>query len=207
MPSDNYDNNTNQQLNSRVSKRLTAKAESLSNSLESIVPNISYVAEKIVAALLNENKLLICGSGSSHILSQYMASQLINRFETDRPALPVIALTSDTSVFSTMDTDSNFEDVYTRQIQALGHSNDLLVSFIANELTDNMLDAIQTAHEQKLHVILICSDTNEGITNILEENDKIIQLPHINQSDILELQLLTLHSICDLIDHLLFGTP
>ena len=206
MPSENNTYDIKKSLSNRVTKRFTDNINSLNNSMDILAPNICLAAESIVATLLNEKKVLICGCDSSHILSEYMASQLINRFETDRPALPAIAL-SETNAFSSNNQNTLLEAIYSRQIQVLGQEKDILIIFISNELTTSIVDAIQTAHEQKITIILICADTSEDITSILENNDQIIQLSLNKQSQVLELQLLILHCICDLIDHLLFGTP
>jgi D-sedoheptulose 7-phosphate isomerase len=204
MPSDAYNQNNTLNINERVAKRFT---DITNISLDTLAPNITQVADKIVAALLNENKIIICASGSSIFLSQYMASELIHRFETDRPALPAIALMSNTSVISSFNEDSFYDEMYARQIQALGQNDDILIIFVSSELANNIVSAIEAAHEKNIQIILICAETSEDVSNLLDINDHIIQIASNKQSHVLEIQLLTLHCICDLIDHLLFGTP
>jgi D-sedoheptulose 7-phosphate isomerase len=203
MPSDK----NNHKITERIEKRFAENTNILNISLHSIAPQMALAAEIIVSSLLNENKLLICGEGSSSFLSQYMASLLINRFETDRPALPAIALTSDISAIFTLNENPYFDETYSRQIYTLGQEKDILIVFLSNELTNVIMHAINAAHEKNMIIILICADTAEEITHYMENHDKIVQIPTNNQSHILEVQLLILHSICDLIDHLLFGTP
>jgi D-sedoheptulose 7-phosphate isomerase len=207
MPSDSINQEIKERTIARVASRFSENINSLNLSLDKLAPEIAHTAEKIVSALLNENKLLICANGSSSILCQYLASEFINRFETERPALPAIALTADNSVIAAISNDYHLDEVFARQIQALGKKNDVLLVFVSYELTNAIVHAIQTAHEQDMQVILICGETSEDISPYLEDNDQVIQIPLLNQSRILELQLLSVHCICDLIDHLLFGTP
>ncbi|MFK5893695.1 MAG: SIS domain-containing protein [Pseudomonadota bacterium] len=203
MPSDN----SNQEIKDRIALRFSDHIKHINSALDKLVPEISLSAEKIVTALLSENKILVCGNGSSTILCQYFASEFINRFETERPALPAIALSVDNSVIACICNDYHFDEVFARQVQALGQKNDILLVFVSNELTNSIVHAVQAAHEQDMQVIIICGESSEDITPYIEDNDQIIQIPLLNPSHILELQLLSVHCICDLIDHLLFGTP
>ena len=207
MPSDSINQEIKDRTITRVASRFSENINSLNLSLDKLAPEIAHSAEKIVSTLLSENKLLICGNGSSSILCQYLASEFINRFETERPALPAIALTADNAVIASISNDYHFDEIFSRQIQALGQKNDILLVFVSSELTNTIVHAIQAAHEKNIQVILICGETCEDITPYLEEDDHLIQIPLLNQSRILELQLLIVHCICDLIDHLLFGTP
>ncbi|MFK5984249.1 MAG: SIS domain-containing protein [Pseudomonadota bacterium] len=190
-------------LNIRVAKRFSDKTNHLNTTKAKIALEIVAGAEKIVATLLSENKVLICGNGSTQLLAQYSASKFINQFETLRPALPALALSSDFGLNTSNDSD----EIFSRQIQALGLENDILLVFVAEELTNDIVHAIETAHEQQMQIILICGETSEDISPYLNSDDLTIQIDLGKQAQIMELQLLCIHCLCDLIDHLLFGTP
>ncbi len=192
-------------LTLRVAKRFTANVDNINLSIDIIAAKIAQAADIIVSALLNENRILVCGNDSTNLLAQYTVSKFINQFETQRPALPALLLNH--CLLMNTGSNNDFDEIFSRQIQALGKGKDILLIFMTDELDTNIINAIQMAHEQNMFVILICGDTSEDISPYINKNDRLIQLDIQNNSQVMEVQLLSIHCLCDLIDHLLFGTP
>jgi phosphoheptose isomerase len=209
MPSEDFNNFTEKlSPENRLLKSIDEKTEKLKQALTIVTPQLTFAAKKMVKALVNENKILICANGSSTSLAQYLTAQLINRFETERPALPAFSLTADNIVTAAIcnSDNTNYDGVFSRQIQALGKSQDILFILVSQELRNSQVQAIETAHELGLMIILICGEVSEDISPHINETDLAIQIPLENQAQIVEAQLISIHGLCDLIDHLLFGT-
>jgi D-sedoheptulose 7-phosphate isomerase len=207
MPSEDF-NDFSEKLSpeNRLLKNINKKTDALKLSLTKVTPLLTSASKKMVNALINESKILICANGASTSLAQYLAAELINRFETERPALPAFSLTADNIVTACIANDANSEGIFSRQIQALGKSQDILFILVSQEFNNSLAQAIEVAHELGMQIILICGEISEDISPHLNKTDIAIDIALENQALILEAQLISVHSICDLIDHLLFGT-
>ena len=114
---------------------------------------IGMVAEKISSAFLGDRKLLICGNGGSAADAQHMAAEFVNRFQLERPPLPAMALTTDTSVITSIGNDYSFEDVFSKQIKALGIEGDVLLALSTSGNSKNVLSAVEVANKQGLYTV------------------------------------------------------
>ncbi|MCB5188600.1 SIS domain-containing protein [Methylobacillus caricis] len=166
---------------------------------------IANAAEMIVQALLNEKKVLACGNGGSASSAQYFASRMLNRYEMERPGLAAIALPADISTLTSIANDNHFEQVFSRQISALGHHGDVLLALSTSGNSKNILRAITAAKESGLTVIAFSGGDGSGLVELLGEEDIHIGVPHEHPARIQEVYILTLHCICDAIDCLLLG--
>ena len=176
-------------------------------SMEQLAPLIADTAEHLVKVLLNEKKILICGNGGSASDSQHFASELTNRFETERPALPAIALTTDASALTSIANDYDFIEVFSRQIQALGQKNDVLVAITTSGNSKNIIQAVKAAQQKEMSCVILTGNDGGEIISYLSNNDHCLIVPSKKTARIQETHILIIHCLCSLIDHQLFGTP
>lgn len=166
---------------------------------------IEFASLRIVSALLNDNKILTCGNGGSAGDAQHFSSEMLNRFERERPGLPAIALTTDTSTITSIANDYHFDDIFSKQIRALGQEGDILVVYTTSGNSANIVKAVTTAHDKEITTIALTGKTGGTLTKILSETDIEIRVPSTSTARIQEVHLLITHCLCDLIDHQLFG--
>lgn len=165
---------------------------------------ITSAIEKMAAALKNGNKILSCGNGGSAADAQHFAAELVCRFERERPALAAIALTVDTSALTAISNDYHFDEIFSRQIDALARPDDVLLAISTSGFSPNVVRAIEQAHQQKMIVIALTGRDGGQVSKILNENDIEIRVPSESTARIQEVHLLTIHCLCDQIDEILF---
>lgn len=170
-----------------------------------IADGIAAAAEAITNALLADHKLLSCGNGGSAGDAMHIASELINRFEMDRPALPAIALTADTATLTSIANDSSYEQVFARQVMALGSAGDVLVAFSTSGRSANVAAAIEAAHDRGLRIVALTGKDGGLIAGMLDSEDIEIRVPSSSTARIQECHLVAIHCLCDLVDRTLFG--
>ncbi|MEE8058426.1 MAG: SIS domain-containing protein [Pseudomonadales bacterium] len=175
-------------------------------ALDSLAPRISDCGTLLVQRLLKENKILCCGEGQSGALAQIFASNLLNRFDYERPSLPAIALSADATTITAVTGDGTFNEVFATQIRALGQPGDLLFVISNGSGSGTTLQAIQAAHDREMIVISISNQDNSDITALILPEDREICIPSTNRARVVEVQLLTINCLCDLIDQQLFGS-
>ncbi len=166
---------------------------------------IEYASQRLVAALLNDKKILACGNGSSATCAQLLSSAMVNQFERDRPSLPAIALTTDTATITAIANDYHFDDVFAKQLRSLGQSGDILLAYINGINSASIAKAIATAHDKEITVIAFTGNNGGIIAPLLFETDIEIRAPSNSSARIQEIHVLITHCLCDLIDHQLFG--
>lgn len=169
-----------------------------------LAPHISAAAELMVTIICQEGKILTCGNGGSAGDAQHFSSELLNRFERERPGLPAIALTTDSSTLTSIANDYRYEDVFSKQVQALAHSNDLLLAFTTSGNSPNIVSAIEAAHRKEAPVVLLSGKDGGTAAKNLKRADIEIRVPSDSTARIQEVHLLVIHCLCDLIDHALF---
>ena len=166
---------------------------------------IEYASQRLVTALLNDKKILACGNGRSATCAQLLSSAMLNQFERDRPSLPVIALTTDTATITAIANDYHFDDVFAKQLRALGQIGDILVIYTDGNNSANIAKAITVAHDKDISVIALTGNNGGMIAPLLHETDIEIRVPSNSSARIQEIHVLITHCLCDLIDHQLFG--
>lgn len=167
----------------------------------SLAPCIERASEHLLTGLRCRNKVLSCGNGGSAADAQHFASELVNRFERERPGLPAIALTTDTSALTSIANDSHYEFVFSRQIQALGNPDDILLAISTSGNSASIVRAIEAAHVQGMRVIALTGRDGGKIAPLLTGHDVEIRVPANNTARIQEVHLLVIHCLCDLLDH------
>ena len=174
-------------------------------SADLLAPVIAEAAAMIVAALLNDKKVLTCGNGGSAALAQYFAARMLNRFDMERPGLATISLSADNSTLTSIANDSNFSQVFSKQIMALGQPGDILLAMSTSGNSQNVLDAIVAAHERGMNVVAFSGGDGGSLMELLIPQDIHIGVPNENTARVQEMYLLVLHCLCDSIDCLLLG--
>lgn len=166
---------------------------------------IAMAADCIVASLLGGGKMLSCGNGSSAADAQYFAAQMQHRFERERPGLPAIALNSDAATLTAIAIDEGFSAIFAKQISALGHPGDVLLTLSVNGTASNMISAVKTAKERQMPIIALTGRDGGGVASELRTDDIEIRAPGAEAARILENHRLVIHCLCDLIDLQLMG--
>ena len=189
----------------RIINHFTDSIQTQQDAMASLCEDIEYASQRLVAALLNDKKILACGNGRSATSAQLFSSAMLNQFERDRPSLPVIALTTDMATITAIANDFHFDEVFSQQLRALGQSGDILVVYSDENNSDNIAKAITTAHDKEISVIALTGNNGGMIAPLLFETDIEIRVPSNSKARIQEIHVLITHCLCDLIDHQLFG--
>ncbi|MDQ6963125.1 MAG: D-sedoheptulose 7-phosphate isomerase [Mariprofundaceae bacterium] len=158
-------------------------------------------ADLMQACLKQNKKILVCGNGGSAADAQHFVAELVNRFEKNRPALAALALTNDSSVLTSIANDFSFERVFSRQIEALGQSGDVLLAISTSGTSANVLEAVKAAKHQHMTVILLTGGNKSSISPLCDVH---IEIPHLSTARVQEMHITCLHLLCTLIDEMLF---
>ena len=192
-------------LQDRIINHFSDSIQTQQDSMTYLCELIEHASQRLVAALLNDKKILACGNGSSATSAQLLSSAMLNQFERDRPSLPGIALTTDTATITSIANDYHFDDVFSKQLRALGQGGDILVAYTDCNNSANIAKAITTAHDKDISVIALTGNNGGMIAPLLYETDIEIRVPSSSNARIHEIHVLITHCLCDLIDHQLFG--
>ncbi|MEY3220910.1 MAG: hypothetical protein RIT27_2267 [Pseudomonadota bacterium] len=174
-------------------------------SMHCLPEAIAKAAQQIAQALQNHKKVLSCGNGGSAGDAQHFSSELLNRFERERIGLAAIALTTDSSTITSIANDYAYREIFSRQIKALGHQGDVLLAITTSGNSENVLAAVEIAHQKEMSVVLLSGRDGGNIAKTLRNNDIEIRVPAHSTARIQEVHLLVIHCLCDLIDAQLFG--
>ncbi len=175
-------------------------------SADTIAESIEIGANMMVQCLLNNNKMLSCGNGGSAGDAQHFSSEMLNRFEAERPSLPAIALTTDPSTITSIANDYSYEEIFSKQIKALGRPGDILLAISTSGNSKNVTEAIDAAHHRQMQVVALTGRDGGQIAPLLNDDDVEIRVPSDRTSRIQETHLLVIHCLCDIIDRQLFET-
>ncbi|MDE2259421.1 MAG: phosphoheptose isomerase [Betaproteobacteria bacterium] len=166
---------------------------------------IAMAAERMVQCLLSEGKILACGNGGSAADAQHFSAELLNRFEVERPPLAAIALTTDSSTLTSIANDYHYNDVFSKQVRALGQSRDVLLAISTSGNSPNVIEAIKAAHEREMAVVALTGKGGGAMAELLDGNDVHISVNARSTARIQEVHILALHCLCDAIDCVLLG--
>ena len=166
-------------------------------ALSSIEPAITTAGKLMVSTLIAGNKILLCGNGGSAADSQHIAAEIIGRFETERHALGAIALTTDTSIITAVGNDYGYDHIFSRQVQGLGNSGDLLMAYSTSGNSSNVLRAVEAAKAKGMTVISL---TGKGGGKLSELADIDLCMPSVNTARIQEAHAFVGHLLCAYVD-------
>ncbi len=190
----------------RLTHLFSASIEAKITAADILPVHIAKAAQVLADALLNGHKILTCGNGGSAADAQHFSSELINRFERERPGLPAIALTTDTSTLTSIANDYHYDEIYSKQIRALGQNGDVLLAISTSGRSNNIVQAVLAAHDAGMFVVALTGKDGGPLAQVLNlDQDVEIRVPHEQTARIQEVHLCVIHYLCDLIDNQIFG--
>ena len=189
----------------RIRNHFLDSIETKRNALEELIIPIKHAANCISDSLLNEGKVLSCGNGGSAGDAQHFSAELLNRFEIERPGLPAVALTTDSSTLTAIANDYEYDQIFSKQILALGTNRDVLLAISTSGNSPNIIKAVQAAHERNMQVLSLTGNKGGKLAKLLKGDDIEIRVPSDRTARIQEIHLLVIHCLCDIVDAILFG--
>lgn len=190
----------------RVREHFAESIATKQTAADALAESIAAAGQVMAEALLSDGKILSCGNGGSAADAQHFSSELLNRFEMERPGLPAIALTTDASTVTSISNDYSYEEIFSKQVRALGKPRDVLLGISTSGNSENVIRAIEAAHERGMKVVALSGRDGGRMADLFEEGDVEIRVPATRTARIQEVHLLAIHCLCDLIDTTLLGS-
>jgi len=169
---------------------------------QSLVPDIEEATKAIIEAFTNKHKILLAGNGGSAADAQHLAAELVNRFYFDRPGLPAIALTTDTSVLTAAGNDHGFESIFARQIDALGNEGDVFIGISTSGNSQNIIEALKECKGKDILTIGLTGSSGGMMKDLC---NICLCVPSDETPRIQEMHILIGHIICSIVEAVLFG--
>ncbi len=195
----------NQGLLGRVTAHFAESANLKLAASQALAGPIVRASTLLAESLRDGGKALACGNGGSAADAQHFAAELVNRFESERPPLAAVALTTDSSTLTSIANDYAYQQIFSKQLRAIGRRGDVLLAISTSGNSANVLDAIHVAHEIGVRVIALTGNGGGTMAAALRADDVHLCVPHKRTARIQEVHLLVLHCLCDGIDFQLFG--
>jgi len=189
----------------RIGAHFADSARLKTDAVGVLASPIARAAQAMAGSLRAGGKILSCGNGGSAADAQHFAAELVNRFERERPPLAGLALSVDSSTLTSIANDYRYEDVFAKQLRAIGRAGDVLLAISTSGNSANVVEAIGAAHDLGIHVVALSGNGGGRLGALLSGEDVHICVPHARTMRIQEVHLLVLHCLCDAIDHQLFG--
>jgi D-sedoheptulose 7-phosphate isomerase len=184
----------------RIKQHFNDSIRTKQQSLELLAPVIAQAAGRISQTLDQGGKILSCGNGGSAGDAQHFSAEMLNRFEMERPGLPAVALTTDSSTLTSIANDYDYSQIFSKQVLALGNRGDALLAISTSGNSGNVIRAVEAAHTRNMQVIALSGHDGGELSGLLEDTDVEIRVPVNSTARIQEVHLLVIHCLCDLID-------
>ena len=184
----------------RVKQHFSDSIKAKQQSLELLAPVIARAAGCISRSLDQGGKILSCGNGGSAGDAQHFSAEMLNRFEMERPGLPAVALTTDSSTLTSIANDYDYNQIFSKQILALGNQDDLLLAISTSGNSGNIINAVEAAHTRNMPVVALSGHDGGKLSGLLQDTDVEIRVPVNSTARVQEVHLLVIHCLCDLID-------
>ncbi len=188
-------------------------ADNFQSTIDTVVMAVDPLAEVIVRgaqlmaeALLADRKIIVCGNGVDGALAQLFTCNLLNRFDNDRPALPSLTLGADNTSVTAIAQSNGINEIFSRQLRALGQAGDVLLCINSSTSTDNLLRAVKTAQERNMGIIMMSNAKDSEAGTLMRPEDVELRVDATQPARIVEIHTMVIHHFCELIDHNLFST-
>lgn len=192
-------------IEQRIQQQFFDSADLKYAAAESLTRPIADAVHALVGCITAGGKILICGNGGSAADAQHFAAEFVGRFERERPPLAAIALTTDSSILTAVGNDYDFNQIFVKQVQALGSPGDVLIAISTSGNSANVLAAVAAAKAKEMTVVALTGRGGGRMREALAETDVHICVPHDRTARIQEVHLLTIHCLCDAVDLQLMG--
>jgi len=189
----------------RIQQQFIDSADLKYQCAQAIAPAVENAIQAVLASVTGGGKVLACGNGGSAADAQHFAAEFVGRFERERPELGAIALTTDSSILTAVGNDYDFNQIFAKQVRALGQAGDVLLAITTSGNSANVLAAVEAAHEREMTVVALTGRGGGRMGTALRETDVHICVPHERTARIQEVHLLVLHCLCDGVDNQLLG--
>ena len=199
------DDNKAMNIEQKISQHFRDSAALKLRALEPLTPQIARAAHTMVACLKNGGKILACGNGGSAADSQHFAAELVGRFEREREELAAIALTTDSSILTAVGNDYGYDEIFSKQVRALGKPGDVLFGISTSGNSKNVIAAVEAATKKGMIIIGMTGRDGGKIGHLVGSNGVLLNVESPITARIQEVHLLMLHCLCDSIDNLMFG--
>jgi D-sedoheptulose 7-phosphate isomerase len=192
-------------LEQRIQQHFIDSADLKYQTAQILSKPIASAVEAILACVTSGGKVLSCGNGGSAADAQHFAAEFVGRFERERPELGAIALTTDSSILTSIANDYDYSVVFSKQVRALGSPGDVLLAISTSGNSANVVAAIEAAHEREMTVVALTGRNGGKMAHALRETDVNICVPSERTIRIQEVHILVIHCICDAVDNQLLG--
>ena len=183
-----------------VTREFAESLEANRRAANMLAVPIAEAAALMLECLNGGGKILSCGNGGSAADAQHFASELLNRFETERASLAAIALTTDSSTLTSIANDRNYTEIFSRQVSGLGKRGDLLLAISTSGASPNIGEAVRAAHRAGMRVVALTGRDGGPLSKALGKDDIELRVPHTRTARIQEIHLLAIHCLCRLLD-------
>lgn len=188
-----------------IEKNFSDSISTHQRTLDKAHNSIALAAQLMTHSLLSGGKILTCGNGGSAGEAQLFSSKMLNRFQMERPGLPAIALSTDTSILTSIANDYSYDQIFSRQVAALGQAEDILFIITTSGNSGNLVSAIETAHQRNMKVIALTGQNGGEVSSRIQQDDVIIHVDSDSPIRIQETHLIIIHCLGDLVDSQLIG--
>lgn len=187
-----------------IARHLDGHLRVIADVRETLGGPIAEGAKRLAGVLRAGGKLLVMGNGGSAADAQHLAAELVGRFLIERRALPAIALTTDTSILTAVGNDYGFDEVFSRQVEALGAAGDLVLGISTSGNSQNVINGLAMARQKGCSTIGLLGRDGGAIAGMV---DLSLTIPTNETPRIQEAHQLIIHILCDLVEKELFGAP
>ncbi|MFT6052539.1 MAG: D-sedoheptulose 7-phosphate isomerase [Halioglobus sp.] len=189
-----------------IARNFQDNIETIALSVDVLAEPMERAAMLMTNALLQDKKIMVCGNGPDGALAQLFTCTMLNRFENERPALPALLLSNDAGSITAIAGTSGINDIFSRPVRALGQAGDILLCISSGDGHNNLIRAVQAAHERHVDVIALSNTDSGELSTLIRSEDVELKVNAPRRPRVLEIQTMVIHSLCELIDHTLFDS-
>lgn len=190
-------------MEERIQKALEESVKAKQGFVSESAGALIQVAERISQAFTDDGKLLLCGNGGSAADAQHLAAEFVNRFVLERPPLPAVALTTDSSILTSIGNDYSFDEIFSKQVKAIGKEGDILLGISTSGNSSNIIEAVRVGREMGLYTVAMTGGDGGTLRRIA---DLSLVVKNKVTARIQETHIFAGHIICQLVDEILFMT-